>query len=781
MLIICGVYMPVVGKKVTSMRSEKALWDDLTVKQKESLDTIRKGVIDIWEGIEVVRGFTGHGVDHSERMLEKAKIILSSRIHADTKLNSNERYLIEAGIYLHDIGMQCYPHMHFDDIKARAEKLAKDKGVKFEDVNFTTEGAQHLTEEEQTFIRKNHGFLTAAWIEHLYNCNDYDCVGKKIGLACKSIPPKLVTDLMDICMYHTKLHIERCPEKFTQRGYSGNKQLVAAILRLSDELDIGEERIKGSVIDNFKMDPANLTFWLMNKYTELTIDNNKICLTVTINDKDAERYGHIFKAKIINEFCRKNKMVFKILNKQYQIEPEKKSDDESCMSVVVGNEKIVNGLDTYKGVVEELKKLETEEIVKICRYKYNIKPFLKRFENDFVRNQDRYDILVIGDIMLDHWIDVSEAGYSEVATHNMQHSSVNMSIKNDGKHKTRIKNSNNLCELKSPGGAGGIVTSLLKIPLVHVKLLYIVGNDMEGDEVNRQFAKLQEECKIKYKNDSKKFSYYPVTIKDYPTVTKNYFNIYYNIQGQKGNTLHRYDRENSKFLYKKWDDYKDQVMSELGKVMSDMKSEDKTFDSVLLKDHQKGLINKDMISWVREHCNNAKIFVDPKYDWGLFEELKIDAIIPNIKEAAKGLQKRSANLNIDEDEILEMETNSMLNDKYYQYLFDRLNHCGNYIVKADKNGAVIVNQEGGEMTVSKIAEFKIREEEVVTDIGCGNVFDSYYILSQLKGYSVYDSVKVANLAASVNRKSPLGEVPSPGEIYSGIEEFHDGCPLKRNY
>src|SRR3712207_7921365 len=47
--------------------------------------------------------------------------------------------------------------------------------------------------------RKNHHLLSAAWISYAFVTGE-----TVIGPAAKSIPDYLVTDLMDVCMYHTK-------------------------------------------------------------------------------------------------------------------------------------------------------------------------------------------------------------------------------------------------------------------------------------------------------------------------------------------------------------------------------------------------------------------------------------------------------------------------------------------------------------------------------------------------------------------------------------------------
>jgi hypothetical protein len=105
-------------------------------------------------------------------------------------------YLLLAGIYLHDIGMQCDVIM-FPEIKKQAEQL----GAVFE-FSFKAVDADSYSIEEQKQIRKNHQYLSAAWIEYA------QISGKSaLGPAAKKIPKGWVGDLMEVCKYHSHLPI----------------------------------------------------------------------------------------------------------------------------------------------------------------------------------------------------------------------------------------------------------------------------------------------------------------------------------------------------------------------------------------------------------------------------------------------------------------------------------------------------------------------------------------------------------------------------------------------
>jgi hypothetical protein len=60
-------------------------------------------------------------------------------------LSSQEAYLLTAGVYLHDIGMQC-DVVKFPQIRAQAEEL----GAQF-DIEFTAQRASDYSIDEQNF------------------------------------------------------------------------------------------------------------------------------------------------------------------------------------------------------------------------------------------------------------------------------------------------------------------------------------------------------------------------------------------------------------------------------------------------------------------------------------------------------------------------------------------------------------------------------------------------------------------------------------------------------
>jgi CheY-like chemotaxis protein len=271
---------------------------------RSSLAAIRQAMEDIWanDTPRIVQDFTDHGEKHSERLTRFAAKLLEANY--GLPFSDQEIYLLMAGIYLHDIGMQCDVIKH-PEIKARAEDL----GAQFT-VAFTAQTTSRYNLVEQKAIRRNHHYLTAAWIDHA------DRTGETVlGPAVRTIPEDLVDDVIDACKYHAKQPITDCPPQFMFDS-TGRKQLVAALLRLADELDIDAHRVSIETVKNFALDPYNSVYWWLHHHTKIVFSaRNMILLTIRLHPNDAEQLGPLVEAIFINGFEKKNKPVISVLTR----------------------------------------------------------------------------------------------------------------------------------------------------------------------------------------------------------------------------------------------------------------------------------------------------------------------------------------------------------------------------------------------------------------------------------------------------------------------------------
>ncbi|MBV9864435.1 MAG: pentapeptide repeat-containing protein [Abitibacteriaceae bacterium] len=269
---------------------------------RTSLAKIREAMEDIWasDAPRIIQDYTDHGENHCERLAGFAVKLLEA--NNGPALTDQETYLLLAGIYLHDIGMQCDVAKH-PAIKARAEEL----GAQFE-VDFKAETANTYSADEQKAIRKNHQYLSIAWIDHASRSGE-----TVLGAAAKTIPDDLIDDLMDVCKHHTKLPITDCAIGF-KLDPSQRKQLVAAVLRFSDELDIDSNRVSIQTVKTFSLNSQNSVYWWLHQQTKIVFNpSNVIHVTVRLNPKDAKQHGSFIHSVFIDEFQTKNRSVLSVL------------------------------------------------------------------------------------------------------------------------------------------------------------------------------------------------------------------------------------------------------------------------------------------------------------------------------------------------------------------------------------------------------------------------------------------------------------------------------------
>jgi hypothetical protein len=239
----------------------------------------------------LIDNFTDHGHNHSLRVLDNVNKLLNA--NNGDPLSEYELYVLHASIYLHDIGLQC-DVIQYPEIK----KIAEELGADF-DICFNSPQSTDFSKEEQCSIRKNHGFLSAAWIDYAHKSGD-----TVLGPAVKNIPSNLVEDLMDVCKYHTLLSILDCKKEF---NYSlDRKQYIAALLQLGDELDIDKNRITIETVKTYRIPSENAIFWWLHNRTQINFREYVIQLFVTLNEDDYKSFGSFINSTYITKFLKKN-------------------------------------------------------------------------------------------------------------------------------------------------------------------------------------------------------------------------------------------------------------------------------------------------------------------------------------------------------------------------------------------------------------------------------------------------------------------------------------------
>jgi HD-GYP domain-containing protein (c-di-GMP phosphodiesterase class II) len=104
--------------------SETSLLGGMSHRLRQSLMLLRGAVETVWasDAPRIIQDYTDHGIHHVERVAGWAQQLRRTTYDAAYALSEKERYLLLAGIYMHDIGMQCDVQL-FPQIKDKAVDL----------------------------------------------------------------------------------------------------------------------------------------------------------------------------------------------------------------------------------------------------------------------------------------------------------------------------------------------------------------------------------------------------------------------------------------------------------------------------------------------------------------------------------------------------------------------------------------------------------------------------------------------------------------------------------
>jgi len=200
---------------------------------KTCLSTIIETVkIKIWSSANLIKHYTKHGIDHSERIAQYLGKLLEG---FPNLLNQQERFVLLAAIYLHDIGNQ----------------LPKYVGIPIK-------SAYSLEELEK--IRKNH---------HLSSCKAVkdsikDSTELPLGLdICK----EYTEFIADLCKYHRKLDLKYLKDT-SIAGDPLRLHLLGALLRLGDELDADYRRVDMEVLNIIDIPTDSKFYWWSHHYVQ---------------------------------------------------------------------------------------------------------------------------------------------------------------------------------------------------------------------------------------------------------------------------------------------------------------------------------------------------------------------------------------------------------------------------------------------------------------------------------------------------------------------------------
>lgn len=261
--------------------------------------SIQEAVSSIWKPPTLVPYFTDHGPGHTLRILGKIVTLLDW--YPSVGLSPDETYVLVLACWLHDVGMQC-DVQKFPEVMRKAVQL----GASFPQP-FTATSTSDFSDTEQESIRKNHHFLSAAWIDVAYESPD-----SPLGPGIAQVDYTLVDDIRDLCLFHSSLPIGDCPQRFAVLT-TGRKRLLAALLRMADELDIDKSRVDFTKLRSMRLRAANSIFWWLHHLTHVdTATRGIVRLEVLLNPMDADLLRNI-ETTYGDHFVFKNREVVHVL------------------------------------------------------------------------------------------------------------------------------------------------------------------------------------------------------------------------------------------------------------------------------------------------------------------------------------------------------------------------------------------------------------------------------------------------------------------------------------
>ncbi len=306
---------------------------------------------------------------------------------------------------------------------------------------------------------------------------------------------------------------------------------------------------------------------------------------------------------------------------------------------------------------------------------------------DIIKKFDRARILVVGDIMVDHFVYGTVSRISPEAP---------------------VPVVNVRSEKLMPGGAANVVSNAVKLG-AKVYVAGVVGDDYNGDILKRLVGK--------DKGNGRVDSSYILTLKNFQTIIKTRV-IAHNQQ------IVRFDREdNGKFTDKV---YK-QLMYGIKKIADDI-------DAVIISDYGKGLIERkffsSLVSFLRE--KNKFIALDPKVENFKFYK-NVSILTPNINETSGG-----SGVKINDEKTLERAGRVIIKKVKPDYLL---------ITRGE--GGMSLFSGGAVNNDNKPLHLHARAKEVYDVTGAGDTVISTLAVARSVGASIADACYIANAAASI--------------------------------
>jgi tetratricopeptide (TPR) repeat protein len=226
----------------------------------------------------VLRQYTDHSVDHSKRMIRLIDS-LAARLPSACKLTDNEAHVLLSAALLHDVGMQCETF------------YTKDfSGELFTEEELTL--ARDDKDACEEFMRTQHHLIGGEWVRH------------ELGQEC--IRTAFIDDVADVIERHTRESLETLTDHPVE-GEPMRLPLLAALLRLADELDLDRRRVDLRELEQANISDESKAHWWRCHYVEsVDIDDlGRIKVTFRFSSEDPEQVQQVVPSLVVDGLRRK--------------------------------------------------------------------------------------------------------------------------------------------------------------------------------------------------------------------------------------------------------------------------------------------------------------------------------------------------------------------------------------------------------------------------------------------------------------------------------------------
>ncbi len=229
------------------------------------LSSIIQHVRNFWRDWNFIDHYTNHGIEHSLRVI---KILGGLLTGYEDLLNENERFILLAAAYLHDIGMQSPKH-----------------------AGLQVKGGSYTIEDKER-VREIHHEVSGKMIRESVSPQSELDLGLR-GPRCKIYAEYIAR----VAEHHRKLPLEELQDTIIGSDVSQNRvrlKLLAALLRLADALDITCERVNMEVLELRDIPLNSKLYWWSHYYVQgISLEGGRITLYFrfpeSYKDSDLER------------------------------------------------------------------------------------------------------------------------------------------------------------------------------------------------------------------------------------------------------------------------------------------------------------------------------------------------------------------------------------------------------------------------------------------------------------------------------------------------------------